>query len=194
MAVDCSNWTTRGRLRRRLRQGHPLVVREAGAVPAGRRADAGRTAGRRPPSTSTSTTGAPASTRISRSTGTRPTIWNRQRGRRRNRRTRSRSSARPTTPTSRSRTAARRPPTNVVVKGFHCKPSAGRAVAERPAADDHAGDRRPERSPANNTAGEDRRAVRVDAEPERLGPRLHADDRRRPTATRATSTTSPPAR
>ena len=69
--ADARRLDERGPLRRRLQQGDPVGVREAGPVPGARRADArSRRRARRRRSTSTSTTAAPASTSSSRSTGT----------------------------------------------------------------------------------------------------------------------------
>ena len=139
MAVDLLNWTTEG-ARRRLQQGDLLVVREAGAgpVPAGAPTPAAK-AGERPPPTSISTTGAAASIRISRSIGTRPRSGTGTRPTAEPS-TKTRSSARPISPTSGSRTAARRPPRTFASRISLQAVGRGQ-VAERPAADGDAGDR-----------------------------------------------------
>ncbi len=95
--TDDKNWDSEGLSGRRLQQGNPVGIREAGAP----------TAAIRPPSTSTSTTAAAASTRSSPSTGTTSRCGTATRRRDAGPPER-RSTGRPTTSTSRSRTAARR--------------------------------------------------------------------------------------
>ena len=122
------------------------------------------------------------------------TIWNRRAADGMRRAPGAASWARPTTPTSRSRTAARSRRRTSSVYGYHTQARRGAELAGR-----LRGVRRPPRSTsarvnANNTRGEDRRAVRVDAQHQRLRARLHADGRQGRRATPRTSTTSPPAR